>query len=101
MPWRRAGRQRARPSLTCIPMRHIFCRAQTTNYEDPHPMEKLIISADSHVFEPSDLWLKTLGDRFGERVPHAVDRFENHEGSFFYVGRPGEAAKIDELVDAN
>jgi predicted TIM-barrel fold metal-dependent hydrolase len=64
-------------------------------------MEKLIISADSHVFEPSDLWLKTLGSRFGDRVPHAVDSFEGFEGKFFYVGRPGEAARMDELVDAN
>ena len=64
-------------------------------------MEKLIISADSHVFEPSDLWLKALGSRFGDRVPHGVDNFEGYEGKFFYVGRPGEAAKMDELVDAN
>jgi len=64
-------------------------------------MEKLIISADSHVFEPGDLWLKALGNRFGERLPHAVDNFEGHEGRFFYVGRAGEAAKMDELVDAN
>ena len=64
-------------------------------------MEKLIISADSHVFEPDDLWLKALGSRYGERVPHAVDNFENHAGRFFYLGRPGEAAKMDELVDAN
>ena len=64
-------------------------------------MEKLIISADSHVFEPGDLWLKTLGGRFGERVPHAVDNFEGYEGRFFYVGRPGEAARMDELVDAD
>lgn len=64
-------------------------------------MEKLIISADSHVFEPNDLWSKALGGRFGEEVPHAVDSFEGQEGSFFYVGRPGEAAKMDELVSAD
>ena len=64
-------------------------------------MEKLIISADSHVFEPGDLWIKALGRRFGDRVPHAIDSFENHPGRFFYVGKPGEAAKLDELVDAN
>jgi uncharacterized protein len=64
-------------------------------------MENLIISADSHVFEPGDLWSRALGSRFGDRVPHAVDRFDGHEGRFFFVGRPGEAAKMDELVDAN
>jgi predicted TIM-barrel fold metal-dependent hydrolase len=64
-------------------------------------MEKLIISADSHVFEPGDLWLKALGKRFGEEVPHATKKFNGEEGSFFYVGRPGEAARMDELVSAN
>jgi predicted TIM-barrel fold metal-dependent hydrolase len=64
-------------------------------------MEKLIISADSHVFEPSDLWIKTLGPRFGEKVPHGVKSFEGREGSFFYVGRPGEAALMDELAAAD
>jgi predicted TIM-barrel fold metal-dependent hydrolase len=64
-------------------------------------MEKLIISADSHVFEPGDLWSKALGDRFGEAVPRVVDQFNGYKGSFFYVGRPGEAARMDELVDAN
>jgi predicted TIM-barrel fold metal-dependent hydrolase len=60
----------------------------------------LIISADSHVLEPGDLWSKALGGRFGERVPHAVEGFGGHAGSFFYLGRAGEAARIDELVNA-
>ncbi|MGA8262317.1 MAG: amidohydrolase family protein [Arenicellales bacterium] len=61
----------------------------------------VIVSADSHVLEPPDLWEKALGARFGDRVPRVVNGFEGHEGSFFYVGRPGEAARMDELVDAN
>jgi predicted TIM-barrel fold metal-dependent hydrolase len=60
----------------------------------------LIISADSHVLEPGDLWSKALGGRFGDRVPHVVEGFEGHEGTFFYLGRPGEAARIDELVNS-
>ena len=64
-------------------------------------MEKLIISSDSHVFEPGDLWSKTLGSRFPNDVPQQVSSFEGREGLFFYVGRPGEAAKMDELVSAN
>jgi len=63
-------------------------------------MEKLIISADSHVFEPGDLWSKTLGNRFGDAVPRAIKNFNGYEGAFFFVGRPGEAARMDELVDA-
>jgi len=61
-------------------------------------MDEIIISSDSHVFEPTDLWKKTLGDRFGDKVPHGVSQFEGHEGNFFYVGRPGEAARLEELV---
>ena len=64
-------------------------------------MEKLIISADSHVFEPGDLWSKALGARYGDAVPRAVSKFNGEEGSFFFVGRAGEAARMDELVDAN
>jgi hypothetical protein len=51
-------------------------------------MEKLIISADSHVFEPGDLWSKALGHRFGDAVPRALANFAGQDGSFFYVGRP-------------
>ncbi|ARP83499.1 hypothetical protein CAL12_23530 [Bordetella genomosp. 8] len=64
-------------------------------------MDQLIISADSHVFEPQDLWINALGKRFGDKVPHGVKNFEGHEGSFFYLGRPGEAARMDELVAAD
>lgn len=61
----------------------------------------LIISADSHVLEPGDLWSKALGKRFGDEVPHLVDNFGGDKGSFLYLGRPGEAARIDELVNAS
>ena len=60
----------------------------------------LVISADSHVLEPMDLWSKTLGDRHGDKVPHIVKDFGGHEGAFFYLGREGEAARADELVNA-
>jgi len=60
----------------------------------------LIISADSHVLEPGDLWTKALGARFGDALPRIVKGFGGHEGTFFYLGRPGEAARIDELVNA-
>ncbi len=60
----------------------------------------LIISADSHVLEPMDLWVKALGRRFGDKVPHVVERFGGHDGTFFYLGREGEAARADELVNA-
>lgn len=62
---------------------------------------EVIVSADSHVLEPPDLWENALGARLGDRVPRVVDGFDGHEGTFFYVGRPGEAARMDELVNAN
>ena len=35
-----------------------------------------IISADSHVYEPSDLWWKALGDKFGERTPRTIVNYQ-------------------------
>ena len=55
----------------------------------------VIISADSHVLEPVDLWVKALGQRYGDKVPHIVERFGGHEGTYFYLGREGEAARAD------
>src|SRR5690349_4260852 len=65
-----------------------------------HPQDAPIISADSHVLEPGDLWTRAIGPRFGDALPRIVKDFEGHAGSFFYLGRPGEAARIDELVNA-
>jgi predicted TIM-barrel fold metal-dependent hydrolase len=60
-----------------------------------------VISADSHVLEPEDLWEKTLGDRYDGHIPKVVDGFAGLEGRFFYLGRKGEAARVEEMVDAN
>ena len=48
-----------------------------------------IISADSHVYEPSDLWEKALGDRFGERTPRTIYDYQGVEGTYFYSGYQG------------
>ena len=48
-----------------------------------------IISADSHVYEPSDLWEKALGDRFGERTPRTIYDYQGEEGTYFYSGYQG------------
>lgn len=37
-------------------------------------METRLVSADSHVMEPPDLWLKSIGPRFGDR-PHRSDNW--------------------------
>src|SRR5438874_438864 len=59
----------------------------------------LIVSADSHVVEPYDLWVKPLGARYGDRVPRLMPSFEGHPGHYFFCGR--EAALVDELVNAS
>ncbi len=64
-------------------------------------MSEIIISADSHIFEPVDLWTNALGSRFGDSLPRVVKDFGGHEGTFFYLGRDGEAARMDELTAAD
>ena len=44
-----------------------------------------VISADSHVLEPTDLWWKAIGPRFGERTPRIIDEHLGRRGRFFYT----------------
>ena len=46
-----------------------------------------LISADSHVMEPKDLWWNTLGKRYGDHTPRVLDEHLGKKGSFFYTGR--------------
>src|SRR5262245_35952763 len=48
-----------------------------------------LISADSHVYEPRDLWWKAIGRRFGERTPRLLDTYQGQQGQFFYTGYQG------------
>ena len=48
-----------------------------------------VISADSHVMEPLDLWWKALGDRFGDRPPRPLHEYQGRRGTFFYTGYQG------------
>ena len=48
-----------------------------------------LISADSHVMEPPDLWWKALGSKFGDRTPRPLDEHKGEKGSFFYSGYLG------------
>ena len=45
-----------------------------------------IISADSHVVEPPNLWEHLLTKRFGERTPRVLDSYLGREGPFFFDG---------------
>ena len=46
-----------------------------------------VISADSHVNEPLDLWARALGDRFGDQTPRGLDSYRGRDGHFFFSGR--------------
>jgi uncharacterized protein len=46
-----------------------------------------VISADSHVMEPRDLWEKALLQRYGDHTPRIVRQHLGREGTFFYTGR--------------
>ena len=48
-----------------------------------------LISADSHVMEPPDLWWNVLGSKFGDRTPRPLDEYRGEKGSFFYSGYLG------------
>ena len=51
-----------------------------------------IISGDSHIREPFDLWWRTIGNLFGERTPRIVDEYKGIKGSFFFTG--GHICKV-------
>src|SRR5687768_11571321 len=45
--------------------------------------ENTIISADSHVFEPVDLWEKRLDRKFRENGPRFVNDYQGNKGTWF------------------
>ena len=53
------------------------------------PRYRKLISADSHVMEPPDLWWNALGSKFGDRTPRLLDEYQGEKGSFFYSGYLG------------
>ena len=53
------------------------------------PHYQRLISADSHVIEPPDLWWNALGSKFGDRTPRLLDEYKGEQGSFFYSGYLG------------
>src|SRR3954468_15235165 len=53
-----------------------------------HPTQfERVISGDSHVREPVDLWYKSLGSKLGDRTPRPLAEYEGRKGSFFYTGQ--------------
>ena len=40
-----------------------------------------VISSDSHIFEPPDLWTERIGPKFKDRAPHVVSM---DDGDWWY-----------------
>lgn len=57
---------------------------------------KWLISADSHVMEPLDLWERALGRRWGDAVPRIVTSNGAEGGRFLFTGQ--ECIRMGEVV---
>ena len=47
---------------------------------------RMVISADSHVLEPPDLWTKAIGQKYGDALPQMVHELNGEKGNFFFTG---------------
>jgi hypothetical protein len=45
-----------------------------------------VISADSHVVEPDNLFVDALGARHGDKLPRKVNERDGEKGTFLYTG---------------
>ena len=45
-----------------------------------------IVSGDSHVMEPPEMWNEALADKWGDEVPRRIDEHLGQKGSFYYSG---------------
>jgi predicted TIM-barrel fold metal-dependent hydrolase len=46
-----------------------------------------LISADSHVIEPPNIWVNALGDKFGDLTPRLINEYKGEKGNFFFSQR--------------
>ena len=58
---------------------------------------RMVISADSHVLEPADLWTKAIGQKYGDALPQMVHELNGEKGNFFFTGL--EYVRIEEVVE--
>ena len=45
-----------------------------------------VVSGDSHIIEPMDLWTRSLEDKHGNRLPRVVDECNGVPGVYFFAG---------------
>ncbi|MSP51445.1 MAG: hypothetical protein EXQ91_03505 [Alphaproteobacteria bacterium] len=57
-----------------------------------------IISSDSHVLEPEDLY-KPIAKKYGDQVPRYTDRFQGRKGKFYFTGL--EYIQVDEIIEGD
>jgi predicted TIM-barrel fold metal-dependent hydrolase len=57
-----------------------------------------VISADSHVMEPIEMWWEQLGGTYGERSPRVIDGYQGRSGKFFWMAgaQVSEVGRTDE-----
>ena len=55
-----------------------------------------IVSADSHVNEPVDLWVKAMGDTYGDSTPRLIEEYRGEKGRFFFTGLRVMSLSADE-----
>jgi predicted TIM-barrel fold metal-dependent hydrolase len=60
-------------------------RAHVAFKMEKDSLQYTVVSADSHVIEPPDLWLKYMERKFKERAPHV----ERRDGNDYFVVTPG------------
>ena len=58
------------------------------------PRYRRVISADSHVFEPLDIWWNAIGHKYGDRTPRIIDEYQGQKGQFFWNGYPGWQVRL-------
>ena len=57
-----------------------------------------VISADSHVMEPFDMWWNAIGHKYGDRTPRVLEEYQGEKRNFFYTGyQGGPISRINEL----
>ena len=52
-----------------------------------------IISADSHVMEPLDLWWDALGQTFGDRTPRVLHEYHGIQFGLSWPRSKGESCR--------
>ena len=61
--------------------------------------KQLIVSSDSHIIEPEDLFERALGQRYGDATPRYVEEHLGQRGKHYFTGY--EYIRVDEIVEGD